>query len=239
MYTEGVNRVVQFTTAPAPCEYLPEQERQLLYELTPLLKPVEYMAKLTEGWRRFGPVVFRPACASCRCCQSLRVPVTSFRASGSQQRVWKQNDGEVELRVAQPTIDVARLDLFGRFHRHGHVTKGWPAPDDDEMRLEFYVRNPFPTEEWSYWVDGRLVGFGYVDALPAGLSAIYFVHDPEQHRRSLGTFNILKMIEAARRLGVPHVYLGYYVEGCRSLEYKAKFRPHEMLTGGRWAVTSR
>jgi len=234
-----VNRFVQFTTAPAPCEYLPDREHQLVYELTPDLTPVEYMARLQEGWRRFGPVIFRPECAACRRCQSLRLPVSDFRASDSQQRVWKRNDDEVEIRVADPSIDLERVELFGRFHRHGHATKGWPAPDEDETRLEYYLRNPFPTEEWSYWLDGRLVGFGYVDALPLGLSAIYFVHDPAEHRRSLGTFNILKMIQAARRRKVPHVYLGYYVEGCRSLEYKAKFRPNEMLTGGRWLVTSR
>ncbi len=74
--------------------------------------------------------------------------------------------------------------------------------------------------------------------MPQGLSAIYFVHDPAQHRRSLGTFKILKLIEAARRRHVPHFYLGYYVEGCRSLEYKKKFHPNEILTDGRWVVTS-
>ena len=102
------------------------------------------------------------------------------------------------------------------------------------MRLNLYVANPFPTEEWSYWISGTLVGLGYVDALPEGLSAIYFVHAPDEHRRSLGTFNILTLIDAARRRGLPHVYLGYYVEGCRSLEYKARFRPHEVLNGGAW-----
>ena len=75
---------------------------------------------------------------------------------------------------------------------------------------------------------------GPAPALPEGLSAIYFVHDPDEHRRSLGTFNVLKMIEAARDRALPHVYLGYYVRGCRSLEYKARFRPSEILSGERW-----
>jgi len=94
--------------------------------------------------------------------------------------------------------------------------------------------NPFPTEEWSYWVDSKLVGVGYVDALPEGLSAIYYFHEPAEHSRSLGTFNVLKIIEAARQRGLPHVYLGYYVEGCRSLQYKARFRPNEIILNGRW-----
>ena len=97
-----------------------------------------------------------------------------------------------------------------------------------------FLANPFPTEEWSYWIGGRLAGVGYVDVLDEGLSAIYFFHDPRDARRSLGTVNILHLIEAARQRGLPHVYLGYYVDGCRSLEYKARFKPNEVFTGATW-----
>ncbi|MFX8957477.1 arginyltransferase, partial [Acinetobacter baumannii] len=73
----------------------------------------------------------------------------------------------------------------------------------------------------------RLIGVGFVDPLPIGPSAIYFYYDPELRDRSLGTFNVLSIIDVARRAGLPHVYLGYFVNACRSLEYKAKFRPNE------------
>ena len=138
--------------------------------------------------------------------------------------------------IGTPAITPERLRLFTEFHEHGHQTKGWPAPEPEESALDLYVLNPFPTEEWSYWINERLVGVGYVDALPEGLSAIYFFHDPDQRGRSLGTFHILKMIEAAKERQLPHVYLGYYVEGCRSLEYKAKFRPNEILNGNGWEM---
>lgn len=223
-----------FKPEPTACEYRPDQQSQLYYELIPQLTTIEYSQRLTEGWRRFGAVVFRPECPKCRRCQSLRVSATEFRASRSQRRAWDRNEGEIAVRIAEPAVDPDRLELFARFHEHGHRAKGWPAPDDDEMRLRLHVMNPFPTEEWTYWIDGRLVGLGYVDVLPAGLSAIYFVHRPDEHRRSLGTFNILKMLEAARRRRLPHVYLGYYVDGCRSLEYKAAFRPNEVLSAGGW-----
>ena len=228
-----------FKPAPAACEYRPDQQAQLYYELTWQLTTIEYSQRLREGWRRFGPVVFRPECPECRRCQSLRVSATEFRASRSQRRAWERNERALELRIGEPVIDPDRLELFARFHEHGHQAKGWPAPDDDELRLKIHVTNPFPTEEWSYWLDGKLVGLGYVDVLPAGLSAIYFVHRPEEHRRSIGTFNILKMIESTRRRGLPHVYLGYYVDGCRSLEYKAAFTPNEVLKGGQWTALRR
>jgi arginine-tRNA-protein transferase len=80
---------------------------------------------------------------------------------------------------------------------------------------------------------------GYVDALPGALSAIYFYYDPDERRRSLGTFNVLSVLAAAAARGVPYVYLGYYVPGCRSLEYKARFRPYELLEGGTWRPVGR
>ena len=221
-----------FISPLSSCQYLPDRLWQLRHELHPELDPHDYMERLKEGWRRFGPVLFRPECPSCRMCQSLRVPVGTFRPNESQRRAWRKNAGEVEIRVSSPTISDEKLDLFRRFHQHGHEVKGWPA--DEPPSLDMFVCNPFPTEEWTYRLDDRLIGVGYVDALPEGLSAIYFSWDPSERQRSLGTFNILAMIESARERQLPHVYLGYFVRGCRSLEYKARFRPNEVIGVTGW-----
>ena len=217
------------------CEYLPDRQWQLHYEVVPHLRPADYMARLQQGWRRFGFAMFRPDCPSCDMCRSLRVPVATFHSSRSQRRLWKRNAGEVTLEVGAPVLSRDRLDLWARFHRHGHQTKGWPAEAGDDPGL--VLENPFPTEEWAYYVGRRLVAVAYVDALPAALSAIYCYYDPGERARSLGTFNILSLLEGARKRGLPHVYLGYYVAGCRSLEYKRNFRPNELLQrDGRWEV---
>jgi arginyl-tRNA--protein-N-Asp/Glu arginylyltransferase len=212
---------------------------QLLYGIAPDLRPSQYVELLRAGWRRIGPVVFRPNCPSCRQCLSLRVPVASFRPSRTQRRIWKHNAGGVVLRIAPPSLTPERLQLYKAFHDHGHQAKGWPAPSDQstgegESRLDLFLRNPFPTEEWSYWIEDRLLGVGYVDSMADGLSAIYFFHDPHERKRSLGTLNILHLIEAAHIRGLSYVYLGYYVKGCRSLEYKARFRPNEVFADAAW-----
>ena len=205
---------------------------QLRYELVPDLRPADYMERLKQGWRRFGYAIFRPECPSCRMCQSLRVPWRRSAQSEPAPGV-ERNQGEVTVRVGAPSLSQDRLDLWARFHRHGHETKGWPAEagDDPGMLLE----NPFRTEEWTYYVGDRLIAVAYVDALPEALSAIYCYYDPTEGARSLGTFNILSLLASARERGLPHVYLGYYVAGCRSLEYKRKFRPNEVLRpDGTW-----
>jgi leucyl-tRNA---protein transferase len=224
---------VTFLSAPSTCEYLPDRVWQLRYELVPHLRPTDYMQRLQQGWRRFGWVMFRPQCPSCQMCQSLRVPVATFRPNSSQRRAWKRNHGEVTVRIGAPALSRDRLDLWASFHRHGRETKGWPADAGGDLRM--LLQNPFRTEEWTYYVGNRLVAVAYVDALPAALSAIYCYYDPTERARSPGTFNILSLLASARQRQLPHVYLGYYVAGCRSTEYKRTFRPNEVLRpDGAW-----
>jgi arginine-tRNA-protein transferase len=215
---------------PDRCAYLPDRVRQLRCVLSRDLSREDYMPQLERGWRRFGAAVFRPECPSCQACQPLRVPVEGFRPNQSQRRAWNAN-ADLQIRVASPTDSPDKRDLFDRFHRFQSDTKGWPTP---EGGLDLFLNNPFPTEEWSYWSGDRLLATGYVDAVAIGLSAIYFFYDPGERRRSLGTFNVLALVAAARDRRLPHVYLGYYVEGCRSMAYKARFTPNEILSDGKW-----
>jgi arginine-tRNA-protein transferase len=227
---------LRFIAPPSPCEYLPDAVARLEYVQVEQMTPGEYLELLRRGWRRFGHVLFRPACPSCRKCQSMRVPVAAFRPRRTQRRVWAANVDTVTIAIGQPPASPPPevRALYEKFHRYQHAAKGWPEPEGDGA--EGFVPNPIPTEEWRYSVNGRLVGVGYVDALSEGLSAIYFFYDPDDRHRSLGTFNVLSIIEEARRRGLPWVYLGYYVEGCRSLEYKGDFTPNEVLVSdGTWA----
>ncbi len=218
-----------FTAPPSQCGYLPDRQWQLEYEIVGSLTPAEYMARLKAGWRRFGYSLFRPGCPSCRACRTLRVPTATFRPDRSQKRAAALNDADVTLTVGPPAATREKIRLYDAFHAHQQEAKGWPEHGKGNANdyIESFVENPFMTEEWAYRVGPRLVGVGYVDRLPEGLSAIYFFYDPGERGRSLGTYNVLSVLRGAARLGLPHVYLGYYVDGCRSLEYKARYRPNE------------
>lgn len=212
------------------CSYLPDELARLEFDYVAELTADEYADRMLAGWRRFGHTLMRPMCPHCRACRSLRVDVAQFRPDRSQQRNRRANEGQVCLEISSPWISASRLRLSRRFHESRSEKRGWP--DRDYGPTEFYesfVSNPFETEEWHYTLDGELVGLGHVDALRVGLSAIYFIHAPELSRRGLGTWNVLCLIEEARRRGLPHVYLGYHVANCQSLAYKARFRPFEQL----------
>jgi arginine-tRNA-protein transferase len=220
-----------FTSPPAPCAYLPHESSALTYEIVGRITPNEYQKRLKAGWRRFGFSLFHPTCPACTRCQSLRVPVARFAPDRSQRRSLAANDGEVRLVIGTPEVTEEKLDLYDRFHAFQSENVGWPhhGPKDPGGYAESFVENPFATQEWRYYLGERLVGVGYVDCLPDGLSAIYFFHDPDERKRSLGTFNVLSVLRRAAEWKLPQVYLGYFVAGCRSLEYKARFRPHELL----------
>lgn len=227
----------RYIAPPSTCGYLPDRDWSLEYEMVVDLSASEYTDRLCRGWRRFGGMLFRPRCESCQACQTLRVDVARFRPSRSQRRAARRNEGEVQLRIGPPSVTREKLLLYDRFHAFQSETKGWPdhpAKDPASYR-ESFVNNPAFTEEWCYYLDNRLVGVGYVDDLPLGLSAIYYFHDPAHRERSLGTWNVLCLLDAARRRQVPYVYLGYFVEGCPSLEYKASFRPNQVMhADGAW-----
>ena len=226
--------LLTFISSADQCQYLPDQEWRFEYHIVADATAGEYGDRLRAGWRRFGFSLFRPACDQCTRCHSLRVPVATFRPDRSQRRAWTGNSDAVTLSIGTPSDGRENRALYDKFHLHQHETQGWSEGASDYH--EMFVANPFPTEEWRYTIDGRLIGVGYVDRVRDGLSLIYFFHDPDERARSIGTFNVLTALDVARRAGLRFVYLGYYVEGCRSLEYKGRFQPNETLSGGKMWV---
>ncbi len=222
---------------PGRCGYLPDRDWRLEYQLALDMTAGEYADRMLRGWRHFGRTLFRPRCPGCDACRPIRVDVARFRPDRSQRRARKANRADLRLEIADPTAGPAQLDLYRRYHAHQHRARQWPArgAEGPEDYRESFVDNPFPVREWRYYLADALVGVGYVDPLPVGPSAITFIHDPDHRDRSLGTWNVLALIDHARALGRPHVYLGYYVADCPSMSYKARFVPNQTLhADGLW-----
>jgi arginine-tRNA-protein transferase len=78
-----------------------------------------------------------------------------------------------------------------------------------------------------------------IDIVNDGISAVYTFYDAHEHSASYGTYNILWLVDWCRSLGLPYLYLGYWIANSRKMAYKQKFIPQEGLIDGEWQVISK
>lgn len=216
---------------PFECPYLPGRTARHALVAAPWLPPGMYQTLMDLNFRRMGQVYYRPECDGCRACRMLRVRVGEHRPTRAERRCLARN-ADLDVQVGPPRASEEKLRLYQRYldMRHG------VRPDDVREEFEGLLYAAPPSSlEVCYRVAGRLLGVGLADAEPGALSAVYSFYDPDQARRSLGVYNVLWLIGECRRRRVPYLYLGYHVEGCRKMVYKARFQPHDLwLAEGRW-----
>ncbi len=214
-----------------PCSYLERLEATTHYRWIENCPVETYQDMLERGWRRFGCTFFRPGCATCKECRSLRVQVPSFEKTRAMQRTSRRNQ-DLEITLGPPELTLEHLELFERYHAARTEERGWRRRETtaEEYYLSFVDGAHLFGAELQLRLENRLIAVALVDILPRALSAIYCYYDPELKGRSLGTMAILIQIEIARRRQIPHIFLGYWVEPNASMRYKARFKPHEILS---------
>ena len=233
-----------YVTAPQPCPYLPGRlERKLFTHLTHD-KPHELVDRLlTSGFRRSQNIAYVPYCEGCQACVSVRVLVNEFEPDKSMRRILAKNNRLVARRVApEPTPEQFRLFRAYIDARHSDGGMADMSVLDYRMMVEDSVIDTFLTEyrekpenaqdlDIASW---PLKAVALCDRLSDGVSMVYSYYDPADANLSLGTYMILDHIEFSRRIGLPHLYLGYWIEGSRKMAYKARFGPQERLGTDHW-----
>jgi arginine-tRNA-protein transferase len=200
------------------------------------------------GFRRSQTIAYRPACENCRACVSVRVLVDDFKPSASQRRVLRSNADLIgEFTQAKPTGE--QYALFRAYLDARHPDGGMADMSmlDYSMMIEDSHIDTLFTEYRqrgagafaSSRSEGPLLAACLTDRLADGLSLVYSFYAPKEASRSLGAYMILDHIEKARSLGLPHVYLGYWVEGSRKMAYKAAYLPQERLGLNGWMRVDR
>ena len=228
-----------YLTAPSPCPYIPGQRERKVFTHIVGKRAREINEVLTQGgFRRSQTIAYRPACEGCRACISVRVLVREFEPSGNMRRLQRLN-GDI---LGSPSANQPTAEQYGLFRRYLDARHGEGGMVDmtvldyammvEDSHVETGIieyRETGPEGE-----QGELAGVCLTDFLPDGLSMVYSFFDPDLSRRSLGSFMILDHIARAQALGLPYLYLGYWVEGSRKMEYKARYRPQERLLPVGW-----
>lgn len=223
-----------FATAPLPCPYLPgRMERRVVTELVGRDAAALHDRLSLAGYRRSHNIAYAPACPGCHACVAVRICVAEFRPSRSQRRVWKRNRS-VTAAEMHPNATGEQYAVFSDYQESRH-------DGGDMAKMEFLdyqaliEETPVDTSLVEFRDrDHTLVGACLMDRVDNGLSAVYSFFTPERGRFSLGTYMILWMVERAQELGLAHVYLGYWIDGCDKMSYKAQFRPIEARTADGW-----
>jgi arginine-tRNA-protein transferase len=189
--------------------------------------------RLERGDRRQGVFLYRPNCAACRACEPIRIDVDAFRPSRTQRRVFRQGESALETRMTRPKASTEKVELYNR-HKIDRDLVTTDGLIDVEEYGQFLVESCTDTIELDYYHEGTLVGVAVSDRANGSLSAVYCFYDPAYGALSIGTYSILKHIALCRDRGLRYLYLGLYISGCRAMEYKMRFLPHERLVDGEW-----
>ena len=229
-------QVKLFLTQEHHCSYLEGKQAQTLFvDPDYLVDEVTYAELNTLGFRRSGSHFYRPHCEQCQSCLATRVIVEDFQPNRGQRRA-EQKNSDVETTLCDSIVDEEEhYQLYESYISKRHA-KGDMYPPSIEQFTQFIADGCFATRFVEFRVDKKLIAVLVLDQLADGLSAVYTYFDPMESKRSLGVYAIVTAIRKASELSLPFVYLGYFIAGCDKMEYKANYRPLQMLVDHRWTI---
>lgn len=229
------SQIVLFQSPPEPCSYLQSHTARNIYA-DPFSAPTMdlYNTLIQKGFRRSGHHIYRPHCDACTKCISMRIPAERFKPNRSQKRARKANS-DLTVHIADPEYTEEYFELYKQYLGARHKDAGMDNPERADFE-RFLICDWCDTIFCELRLHGKLVAVAVTDKVSTGLSAVYTFFDPSIPQRSLGTVAVMIQIEAACSFKLPFVYLGYWIDGCSKMNYKANFHPQERFTNDRWAI---
>jgi len=233
MNTHDDTPLTFYLTPPHPCSYLDRNDAQTIFvDPRRLITGRIYQALSDQGFRRSGSHLYRPHCNNCDACTPIRLPVEKFRPNRTQRRVAKRNSG-LRVVIEPATFNRRFYSLYERYISLRHADGDMYPASEDQFRT-FLLSQWSATQFMSLYDGERLLSVAVTDQTDSGLSAVYTFFEPTLEKRSLGVLSILQQIEWAKSLGLPYLYLGYWIQGSQKMVYKTSYRPLELFVNRRW-----
>ena len=222
-----------YATSPYPCSYLPErQARSQVATPAHLINDAVYSSLVRAGFRRSGMFTYRPHCDGCQACVPVRLPVVQLVTSRSQRRAAKRH-ANLYVREVPLALHAEHYELYVRYQQARHAGGGMDD-DNQQQYSNFLLQSHVDTRLIELSENGVVRMVSLIDVLDDGLSSVYTFYDPDLPQASFGTYNILWQAAQCTALGLPYLYLGYWIAESRKMAYKAAFQPVEGLLDGQW-----
>lgn len=187
---------------------------------------------LAAGYRRNGNCLYNMHCATCLECIPIRLKVSDFKPNRNQRRAVSKNS-DLALSLGQLKADRENIELCEKF-----LNIRYPRRDNTATGYynDFFYNSIVNSGQLEYRLGEKLIGTAIIDIGVNWMNGVYFYFDPDYSKRSLGTYNILKMVDLCRKWGIEYLYLGYWIETVSAMSYKKSFRPCQVFVGNSWVT---
>lgn len=185
---------------------------------------------LASGYRRNGNVIYNMHCPDCQACVPIRIAPKEFKPNRNQKRVWKKNR-DITVEIAPLACSTENLALLEKF-----LAARFPGRDSSPLDYYtgFFLNHITSTVEFRYRIGSKLLGVAIVDLSSTWLNVVFFYFNPEEEKRSPGTYNILHLIDFCMQKEIKYIYLGYWIKNVKAMSYKAQFKPHYLYCNNDW-----
>ena len=217
------------------CNYLPGREARTVFADPKAEKsPRLYGLLARHGFRRSGGQIYRPNCDSCQACVPIRVRAEEFKASRRHRRS-KRRNADLRVQACAATYSDERFELYQRYlnvrHRAGGMDETSPAQFEG-----FLIADWAATQFVEFRQEKKLLAVAVLDLFEDGLSAVYTFFDPLELARGIGTYAVLWALDEVIARRLEYLYLGYLIDDCPKMAYKAEFKPQQQLPDGAWIL---
>lgn len=231
--TPDVRAIRLFLTEPHPCSYLEDQKAITAFVDPAITVDKNLYSHLSNfGFRRSGRYIYAPRCKSCKACIPARLVVNEFEPNRQQNRCNRHNE-DLTISIVREVNEKEHYRLYERYLEARHADGDMYPPTMTQYR-DFISSLWDNSRMLEARLSGELVAAGVIDVLNDGISAIYTYYSPDYPKRSLGTYMILAELVLARQVGLPYLYLGYWIEKSPKMAYKKNFQPLELLIDDQW-----
>lgn len=227
-----------YVTTGYACGYLPNKLAQsLIASPQHLITTQVYSGLIQQGFRRSGKFSYRPHCEHCQACIPVRVEAEKYKPNRSQKRATKHHQD-----LTAEIVSVAfREEHFALYQAYQQARHEKPAPEENHFEVDeveqyknFLCESNIDSVMVEFRENGTLKMVSLIDLVHDGISAVYTFYETRELKASYGTFNVCWQIEWAKKLNLPYVYLGYWIQDSQKMAYKNNFQPLQKLLDGEW-----